>query len=301
MSKTTFCPDCKINLTTKNFNIHLKSKKHLANSSSGSVPDNKAIQPPADNYETDKEDEDDDMYDSDDENDEREHAGYLDDFDNVSLKVETPTPVKPAFKPPVELSQREKLQRIFQQRHQPVAQYQNPFARNGGGGGGDNVSVKSDELFSSKAKPILGKTYRENLAKIKQYKQLFKSELKGFKIKKNATAQDLQNYIVEMQTVLSTESADQFTTDAIYHVLQVVESASSNFRNYNLTGITEILKNNVQFNHLVKVLAAKYSTFALVEPEYIMVFTLASTAYVVTSQNKIKAQLNEPVVSIPIK
>jgi hypothetical protein len=295
MSKTTHCPDCKLDLTTKNFAIHLKSKKHLANSSKASIPENKIIKPQPQDDETDAEDDDDNLYDADDEDD---NGGYLDDFDNFSTQAETS--IKPPFQPPDE-----KLQRIIQQRHQPVAQYHNPYRRSsvgggGGGGGGDNRSVKSDDIFSSKATPILGKSYRENLAKIRQYKQLFKSELKHFKVKKNASSKDLENYIVEMQTVLSTESADQFTTDAIYHVLGVVESASSNFRNYNLTGITEILKSNIQFNHLVKVLGAKYATFAAVEPEYIMAFTLASTAYIVMSQNRIKAKLNEPVVE-PIK
>jgi hypothetical protein len=304
MSKTTHCPDCKLDLTTKNFHIHLKSKKHLANSSKQSIPENKVIKPQPKDEETDGEyddDDDDDIYDADDEADTK---GYLDEFDNISTEVEIPSQpsIKQPFKPPVEISQREKLQRIFQQRQQPVAQYSNPYARNNAGGGGDTASVKSDDLFSSKqATPILGKSYRENLAKIKQYKQLFKSELKSFKVKKNANAKDLENCIVEIQAVLDCESGDKFTTDAIYHVLGVVEGMSGNYRNYNLTGLTDILKNNIQFNHLVKVLAAKYSVFSQTPPEYIMIFTLASTAYIVMSQNRIKAQLNEPVENMPIK
>jgi TRAP-type C4-dicarboxylate transport system substrate-binding protein len=86
--------------------------------------------------------------------------------------------------------------------------------------------------------------------------------------------------------------------DALYHSLGVVEGVSGNYRNYNLTGLTEILKNNIQFNHLVKVLAAKYSVFSKTPPEYILAFTLASTAYIVMSQNRIKAKLNEPVVEM---
>jgi hypothetical protein len=302
MTKTTHCLDCKLDLTTKNFAIHLKSKKHLANSSSKpSIPENKVVKP-ADNDETDGEDDDDDLYDADDEGDEGVGSGYLDDFDVKLNKIERPQPQSILPKTPQIVSpsfqqSNDKMRHLFQQRQtQLSAPQQHSYKVN------DNMSVKSDEIFSSKATPILGKSYRENLAKIRQYKQLFKTELKSFKIKKGATSKDLENYIVEMQAVLDCDSADNFTSDALYHVLQVVESVSGNTKNYNLTGLTEILKNNIQFNQLIKILAAKYSVFSQVPPEYILAFTLASTAYVVVSQNRIKAALNEPVTeNMPLK
>ena len=58
----------------------------------------------------------------------------------------------------------------------------------------DNFSVKSDEIFSNKNKtPLLGKTKRELLARIKQYKLLFKEELKSFRVKKIQMKKNYKN------------------------------------------------------------------------------------------------------------
>ena len=49
----------------------------------------------------------------------------------------------------------------------------------------DEMSIKSDDLFSNKNKtPILGKAKRQLTARIRSYKLLFKEELKSFKVKK---------------------------------------------------------------------------------------------------------------------
>ena len=49
----------------------------------------------------------------------------------------------------------------------------------------DEMSIKSDDLFSNKNKtPLLGKTKRQLTARIRSYKLLFKEELKSFKVKK---------------------------------------------------------------------------------------------------------------------
>ena len=107
-------------------------------------------------------------------------------------------------------------------------------------------------------------------------------------------------YLDEAQAILDTNSVDNYANEAIYHILQVLEGASTNFKNYNLTGLTNLLKGNIQFNQLVKVLCAKYSVFSSTPPEFILALTVMSSMYIVIQENRIKNQLEEPVVNTPI-
>ena len=50
-----------------------------------------------------------------------------------------------------------------------------------------------DDLYSNDPTPIIGSSKRQLISKITQYKALF-TELKTFKIKKNPTIQELQDY-----------------------------------------------------------------------------------------------------------
>ena len=293
MSKT-HCETCKVDISSKFLNVHNSSKAHLKKLGKVQAPlENKAITID---------------YDADDENDEedKETDEYLNDNDDERylegfLNTPSPTPQpqsqrqpktqnikvsKPESKP-VLTDSNSKLKSLFYKHitKKPQTSFQDI----------EKSSVASDEIFSSKHTPILGKPYREALARIKQYKQLFKNELKGLKVKKNATVRDLENYITEIEAILDTSSAEAYANDAIFHILNVVEATSSNFKQYNLTGLSAVLKNNIQFNQLVKVLCAKYSVFNSTPPEALLALTLASSIYIVVHENRLKEELNQPI------
>jgi hypothetical protein len=162
----------------------------------------------------------------------------------------------------------------------------------------DDVSVASNDLFSKVPTEILGKDRRVLLAKIRQYKSLFPDDLKAFKIKKNPTVEDLNNVVSEMDSIVSTNSVENFVTDGILQSMKVIEGASS-YTRYNISGLSDILRNNKQFHSLCKQLYIKYNTFARIDPEYQLLFLVATSAYICRQKNigrsQMDAYLNEEV------
>jgi hypothetical protein len=166
----------------------------------------------------------------------------------------------------------------------------------------DTNSVKSDDIFSNKnATKVVGKEIRVLLARVKQYKMIFPKELKTFKIKKNPTVQELTKYLDEMQAILDCQQQDSFFQQAVYQFLQISEGVSGRFPQYNLKGMTEMLRGNKEFNDLLKILTLKYgNSFSSVPPEGQMAFILVGTIYMCVSRNRLELQINEPYV-LPIK
>jgi hypothetical protein len=160
----------------------------------------------------------------------------------------------------------------------------------------DNISIASNELFSGKPTEILGKDRRILIAKIQQYKILFKDELSKFKIKKNPTIDDLNNCISEMDAILDTNTVDGFVMDGIMQSLKVIEGASSHTR-YNVSGLSDMLKNNKQFNSLIKQLYLKYQVFSKVPVEMQLGFIIMTSTYICVKKNQsrpaMEAYLNE--------
>ena len=150
----------------------------------------------------------------------------------------------------------------------------------------DNESIYSDE-----GTPVLGKNRNILLKKIKQYKNLFPEELKKFKIKPNPSEKELQEYLSEMEVLVELNSVDDFLTDSIIQSVKVIENTTAHTENYNITGLSEILKANPQFHSLCKQLYIKYNTFSSVPPEYQLVFIVATSAYVVRNKNKEKNKI----------
>ena len=155
----------------------------------------------------------------------------------------------------------------------------------------DDISVASNDLFSAKPTEILGRDKRVLLAKVRNYKVLFPDELKAFKIKKNPSVDDLVNAIAEMDAIIATNGVQSFVMDGILQSLKVIEGASSQ-TNYNISGLSDILRNNPQFHHLSKQLFLKYGTFSRVEPEYQMMFLIFTTAYICRQRNNGRQQMN---------
>jgi hypothetical protein len=156
----------------------------------------------------------------------------------------------------------------------------------------DDASVASNEVFSGKPTEIIGIESRTLLSKIKQYKILFPNELKSFKIKKKPTTEELQMAIDEMDAIVSTNSVDNFITDGILQSLQVIEGLSTR-TNYNISGLSMMLKNNPQFHSLAKQLYVKYGTFSRVGPEYQLIFLVATSCYICRQKNASRPQMEQ--------
>ena len=142
-----------------------------------------------------------------------------------------------------------------------------------------------DDIFSKEGSEILGKDIRLLQAKIIQYKQMFKKELKGFKVKKNATVEELEAYLGEIEVIINVDSTEAFVLDGIYSALQIVEGISSLTQDWDISGLCSVLKTNPQFNHLARQLLVKYGSYSKIAPEYQCVFILVTTAWVVKIKN----------------
>ena len=154
-----------------------------------------------------------------------------------------------------------------------------------------------DDIFSKNGTEILGENKLLLINKITQYKQLFKAELKTFRIKKNANEEELEAFLAEMETIVSISSIDIFITDSILQTIRMIEGVSSYSNKYDVSGLAEILKNNPQFSNLTKQIYLKYNTFSKVPPEVQLGLLVITTGYVCNLQNKKKKNdfMNQPM------
>ena len=149
-----------------------------------------------------------------------------------------------------------------------------------------------DSWNDDDATPILGKDRRILTSKIQQYKNLFPEILGKFKLKKNPTVEDLQEVLEEMEVMVNCSSVEDFLNDSILQCLKMIEGASS-YSRYDVSGMSDLLRQNKQFHQLSKMLYIKYKVFSNIPPEYQMVMLMATTAYVCVEKNKRKASLEE--------
>ena len=160
----------------------------------------------------------------------------------------------------------------------------------------ENPQKVQTNMYSSNddddATPILGKDRRILTSKIQQYKNLFPEILGKFKLKKNPTVADLQEVLDEMEVMVNCSSVEDFLNDSILQCLKMIEGASS-YTRYDVSGMSDLLRQNKQFHQLSKMLYIKYKVFSNIPPEYQMVMLMATTAYVCVEKNKRKASLEE--------
>lgn len=154
------------------------------------------------------------------------------------------------------------------------------------------VTKEADsELFSNEGSEILGKERRMLMKKLQQYKELFKEELKGFKVKKAATVEELKAFIEECENIVSVSACDQFILDGLLSSLKMIEGISAHTKNYNISGLSDLLKANPHFHSLAKQLFLKYGLFSSTPPEYQMLFLVVTTAYICRSKNAKKEEM----------
>ena len=102
-----------------------------------------------------------------------------------------------------------------------------------------------------------------------------------------------------MQTLVEINSLDEFLTDSIIQSIKVVEGVSSLTKNYNITGLADMLKSNKQFNSLLKQLFIKHGSYANLPPEYQLMILVCASSWICVQKNRnkntINSYLNEPI------
>ena len=145
---------------------------------------------------------------------------------------------------------------------------------------------------------FLGKDRRQLLNRISQYRELFPSELKTFKIKKNTSIEELQAYILEIQIIIETNTIDSFLMDSVYSSLNLIEPMTAKTK-FNIRGLSDLLKSNKQFNSLTKQMLLKYGCYSNVAPEYQILLMIVSSVYITINKNNnrssIESYLNEKI------
>ena len=151
---------------------------------------------------------------------------------------------------------------------------------------------KDNEIDNDDSTPILGKDKRQLLNKINSYKQLFPDELKTFKLKKNPTTEELEAYIEEIQVIIEIGNVESFVLEGILQSLKMCENFTVN-KKYDITGLSDLLKMNKQFNSLTKQLMLKYGCFMNTPPEYQLMMLVMSSSYIMINKNNNKDKLND--------
>ena len=145
---------------------------------------------------------------------------------------------------------------------------------------------------------FLGKDRRQLLNRISQYRELFPTELKTFKIKKGSSVEELQAYILEIQIVIETNTIDSFLMDSVYSSLNLIEPLTVKTK-FNIRGLSDLLKSNKQFNSLTKQMLLKYGCYSNVAPEYQILLMIVSSVYITINKNNnrssIESYLNEKI------
>ena len=134
--------------------------------------------------------------------------------------------------------------------------------------------------------------------KISQFIILFPDQLKNFKYKKNGSEEELQSVLDECSLLVEIGSIDVFIIDSIISTIQLAENFSK-LIDYDISGLSVLLKQNKEFIKLCKILSIKYSVFSNVPPEIQMILIISCTAFLCIDKNSnskhLEYYLNESV------
>ena len=155
----------------------------------------------------------------------------------------------------------------------------------------EKLQEKENEINNDSTE-IIGKTKRQLLTKINKYKKLFKSELSDYKINKNGSEDELKNHIINIQDLLDCNEVDNYINDSIFHCIKMIEPFTSKTR-YDLTGLSNMLKMNPQFDTMCKKLLLKYNCFTNTPIEYQMIMLVSTSVYLTIQMNKSKPAMEQ--------
>jgi hypothetical protein len=218
---------------------------------------------------------------------------FLQDLDNEHFEIVDEEDEKRKLK---ERKEHERLMKIAereQKRHEKESERMAKLASKGllNKSNTTNVKKDDDELFSDNPTEILGRDRRETIAKLQQYKSLFPDQLKKFKVKKNATVEELKEYLGEAEIIVNTSSVEQFLTDSILHCIEITEGVSKRSK-FNISGCSKALNSNPKFHDLCKMLYVKYKVFSRIPAEYQLIMLISTTAYVMKTKNEMDSNLD---------
>ena len=150
---------------------------------------------------------------------------------------------------------------------------------------------ENNSLFDENPTILMGRDRLLITKKIQQYKILFPKELFKFKFKKKATLEELQSSLDECIALVEINSIDGFILDSILQCIRMSETFSKD-SDYDISGLSILLKSNPQFISLSKQLFIRYNVFSSVPIKYQMVMCVISTSYLCIQKNKGKSSIN---------
>ena len=132
--------------------------------------------------------------------------------------------------------------------------------------------------------------------KISQFIILFPEQLKNFKYKKNSSEDELKIILDECSLLVEIGSVDLFVTDSILSTIELTENFTR-LSDYDITGLSVLLKQNKDFIKLCKILSIKYSVFNNIPPELQLVLIISCTTLLCLDKNtknkQIESYLNQ--------
>ena len=157
-----------------------------------------------------------------------------------------------------------------------------------------NVKDKDTDdvsLFGEEGTELLGRDRIIVTKQIHQYKILFPKELNKFKVKQNASLSELNASLEECKVLIEINSVDVFVLDSILSCCKMMEGFTQE-SDYDISGLSILLKSNPQFVSLSKQLFIKYNIFSNVPIKYQMMMCIVSTSYLCIQKNKGRASIN---------
>ena len=96
-----------------------------------------------------------------------------------------------------------------------------------------------------------------------------------------------------MENIVEISNVDEFVYDAILQSIKVVEGVSSYSKIYDIQGMSDMLKLNLEFKNLCKLMFIKYNVFSAVPVEYQLVMIISTTAFICRQKYLNKSKINE--------
>lgn len=148
---------------------------------------------------------------------------------------------------------------------------------------------KKEKKENVESEPAYGNEANQLRKKITEYSLLFPDITKSFiatiNKKKNPSVEDLTKYVEELDIICSVGTGmDGFIMDAIFSVIENVESVTQNYR-YSIVGLAKNLKENELFMNLAKRVYIKYSSFVDAPIEVQLMISVVLTAYITIQEN----------------
>ena len=162
------------------------------------------------------------------------------------------------------------------------------------------ISKEDDGIFTEGDVELMGRERLELIKRITQYKSVFKTELKSIRVpKKNITVEKLNAILDECEALLDLSGVENFVLDGIYQAIKLVEGVSAMTTRFNVSGLSDLLKKDPNFNSLARRLMVRYGSFSQVSPEYQITFIIVVSSYMMMQKNSQKksfdAFLDQPI------